>query len=47
MIILPMFFGLFGIVYATPVADVLAFLTAIIAVYLELNKMTNNDFENV
>lgn len=47
MIILPMFFGLFGIVYATPVADVLAFLTAIVAVYLELNKMPNNDFENV
>lgn len=45
MIILLMFFGLFAIVYASPAADVLAFLTAITAIYLELKKMPDEDFE--
>lgn len=43
MVILPQFFGLFGIVYATPIADLLSFLTAIILVVLEFRKMPDED----
>ena len=43
MLILPQFFGLFGIVYATPVADLLSFITAIVLVYLEFKKIPNED----
>lgn len=47
MIILLMFFGLFAIVYAAPAADVLAFLTAITAIYLELKKMPDETLKKV
>ena len=43
IIILPMYFGLFGIVYATPVADLLSFITAIILIILEFRKIPNED----
>ena len=43
IVILPQFFGLFGIIYATPVADLLSFITAMVLVYLEFRKMPDED----
>ena len=43
MLILPKFMGLFGIVYATPAADLLSFITAMTLIYLEFKKMPNED----
>ena len=45
ILILPQFFGLFGIVYATPLADLLSFITAMALVYRELKRIPNEDME--
>ena len=43
IVILPQFFGLFGIVYATPLADLLSFITAMVLVSIEFRKMPDED----
>ena len=43
LVILPQFFGLFGIVYATPLADLLSFITAMVLVIREFRKMPDED----
>ena len=39
LLILPIFFGIDGIMFAAPVADTIAFLTTMILIRLEMKKM--------
>ena len=39
LIILPHFFGIDGIMYATPISDLIAFFIAVILLFMELKKM--------
>ena len=39
MLILPLFFGLDGILYSGPVADFIAFLVSVILIRREMHKM--------
>ena len=43
LVMLPMFMGLDGIIYATPITDLIAFLLAIFLIYNELKKMPEGD----
>lgn len=39
LVILPGFFGVFGVMYAAPVSDLIAFITAVSLLYVELKRM--------
>ena len=45
MLILPMFFGIHGILYAGPTADCLAFVLAVILVQIEVKKIKKMNVE--
>ena len=40
ILILPLFFGIEGIIYASPAADVISFITVMIFIVMEMKKMT-------
>ena len=46
LIILPMFFGIDGILYATPISDLITFILAMILLYNELKKMPKEDVQS-
>ena len=47
ILILPRFFGLDGVMYATPAADLLSFLMAVVFLADEMRKMPKEDAATV
>ena len=45
LLIFPLFFGLKGILYATPTSDIIAFIVTIIFIIFEMKKLTKMEEE--
>lgn len=47
MLILPNFFGLDGVIFATPISDILTFILAVIFMTIEMKKMPHEDYDKI